>query len=379
MKIAYILFTNGLEYDDRIRKEMMSMKDVVEDIEFKVFSFHADNHAETGVLSYGVPFELVSIKHRGGDKGFVAMLKKEYDFYSQIKPKVKDYDLLWLCDEHPFFFTLFSHKPIIWDLHEIPAKLSGTSLKNKVFNLMERNCGCLIHANKERLDYLLGRGVIKKPSKNYVLRNYPDQNWILGKDQNSETFLTFKKWLGDEDYIYIQGLNGNDRFSYETLASVLEAKRIKAVVLGKVAKEVKEAISEKYPSAEKVVYYAGQVVQSETAPFIAHSKFSMVFYSINIPNNRYCEPNRMFQCLGMGKPVIVGCNEPMKSVVSQYENGIALETDGSKIEENIHAINQMMDNYEDYRLKAETHKNKFCWEAQRDVFVCLLENVFKKK
>ena len=113
MKIAYILLTNGLEYDDRIRKEMFSMKELLGEVEFKVFGFHGDNHAETGVLSYGVPFELVSLKNRGGKKGLIAMLRKEYDFYKQIAPKVNDFDMLWVCDHQPFFFPLLSKKPVI--------------------------------------------------------------------------------------------------------------------------------------------------------------------------------------------------------------------------------------------------------------------------
>lgn len=369
MKIAYILFTDdGLECDDRIRKEMFSIKELLVNVEFKIFGFHRDNHAETGVLSYGVPYELISIKNRGGKKDIISELCKEYDLYSQIAKKVKDYDLLWVCDEQPFFFPLFSQKTIVWDLHEIPHPIIGSRVKNTLFNYMERRCKWLIHANKERLNYLLGEGVIKDKEKNLVLRNYPDKAWLALADSEPESFIHFKEWLGKEEYVYIQGLSGEARCPWETLSAIMEAHVIKAVVIGPVSSDIKDRLKKKYPDAEDFIYYTGRVVQSDTAAFISHCKFSIVFYRIDKPNNRYCEPNRMFQTLGMGKPVIVGCNEPMANTVLEYGNGIVLDSDGSSVKDNVDAIKGLLNNYDKLRIEAEKNKERFSWTAQLPVF-----------
>ena len=37
-RIAMILHTNGLEYDDRIRKEMLTIKSLYPDVYFKIFA-----------------------------------------------------------------------------------------------------------------------------------------------------------------------------------------------------------------------------------------------------------------------------------------------------------------------------------------------------
>lgn len=373
MKIAYILMTNGLEYDDRIRKEMVTISHIM-DVEFKVFAFHGDNHAEKGILSYGVPYEVVSLKKRGGNKGLVSLLRKEYDFYSQIKKKVKGYDLLWICDDQPFFFPLFSKKPMIWDLHEIPASIIGTRLKNILFHRMEKRCKYLIHANQERLDYLISKGVVQMPDKNLIIRNYPDKEWLSKADIEHEKFLKFKEWLGDDEYIYVQGLNGKGRFGVETLSAIMEVKSIKAVVIGNVSNDIKSIITSKYHDVDQHLYYTGQVVQSETSVFMAHCKFSLVFYNVITANNRYCEPNRMFQCMGMGRPVVVGNNEPMRNVVEKYGNGVVLRSDGSDVEETVRGINQMLTNYDEFRRNAEEVKDHFSWEAQKQIFV----NIFSK-
>lgn len=373
MRIAYILLTNGLEYDDRIRKEMFSMRELLNDVEFKIFGFHGDNHSETGTLSYGVPYELVSLKNRGGKQDTISELKKEYDLYSQINKKIKDYDLLWVCDEVPFFFPLFSNKPVIWDLHELPAAFMGSRFKALVFHRMERRCKWLIHANQERLDLLINNGVIKQFAKNLVLRNYPDLNWIAGGSLKPDSFKKFQEWLGEDEYIYIQGINNEARFPRETLSAVMEAKNLKAVVIGNVSDEIKEYIDTKYPDSRDYIYFAGQMIQSDTAAYMANCKFSIVLYNVKTPNNRYCEPNRMFQSLGLGKPVIVGCNEPMRNVVDKYGNGVVLPSEGSLVQDITDGIKTMIDNYAKYEENAKLNKCLFAWESQTSIFKKLFD------
>ena len=377
MKIAHILFSNGLEYDDRIRKEMFSIREVLEgNVEFKIFAFSSDNNrAESGVLSYGIPYEYVKVAYLDSKKkDIITMLRKEYSFYSQVANKVKDFDLLWVCDDQPFFFPLFSGKPIIWDLHEIPESIIGSRLKNALFHRMENRCTWLIHANKERLDYLVNHKIVKRPNKNLILHNYPDHNWLIAGSNKSEGFHRFEEWLGGDDYLYVQGLAGKGRFALETLAAIMEAHIIKAVVVGKVPDEVESVIATKYPDSDKFLYYTGQIIQSETSAYMSSSRFSIVFYNSNTANSRYCEPNRMFQSLGLGLPVIVGSNEPMLNVVNKYGNGIVLGSDGHNTEEIVSAIKEINTHYLKYKDMAMRYKNLFAWETQLPVFYKLFKN-----
>lgn len=374
MKVAYIMFTNGLEYDDRIRKEMLSMRSIA-DVEFKIFAFHAHNHIEKGVLSYGVPYEFVSVKGMDGNKGIINKLRKEYNFYSQIAPKVRDYDLLWIVDDHPFFFPLFSKKKMVWDLHEIPERIIGGRVKNTLFHRMERRCPFIIHANQDRLDYLTHHGVVLHPEKHVVLRNYPDRDWLSHANDEPTSYLSFRQWLGESEYVYIQGLNNRGRYPIESLSAIMETKSVKAVVVGDVSEDIMEEFVSLYPDYKQQIYFAGQMIQSDTAPFIANCMFSMVFYSTDKPNNRYCEPNRMFQSLGLGKPVLVGCNEPMRNVVEKYENGVVLDSNGRCISDTVKGIKRMLEGYTHYKDKAEQYRQLFNWESQIDI----IKNVLDEK
>ena len=55
-KIAMILHTNGIEYDDRIRKEMLTVIKLFPDVKFKIFAIIDGDSDVTGegVSDYGV-------------------------------------------------------------------------------------------------------------------------------------------------------------------------------------------------------------------------------------------------------------------------------------------------------------------------------------
>lgn len=366
-KMAFILWTNGLEYDDRIRKEIRTIQSV-SDIDITIFAVHGDNREESGMMSYGIPYHIVSLESRNKyKKGTLAMLMKEKEMYSKIKKLVKDFDYLWVIDDQPFLFPLLSNKKMIWDLHEIPALITGSKLKETIFHRMEKRCATLIHANNERLDYLTEKGIIRRKEKHHILRNYPDKEWMQYAQQEFDEFKKFKQWLADDEYIYIQGVNNPSRYPTETLSAVLESKAIKAVVLGNFSKEIKEQLKQKYSHFDEYIYFAGQVSQEKTAPFIANCKFTIVLYSTDVANNRYCEPNRLFQCLAFGKPAIVGNNEPLVNVIKKDNLGVVMDTDGRSLSDNKEAIGTIMANYTKYKKCADGCASQFLWESQTNV------------
>lgn len=372
MKVAMVLWTNGLEYDDRIRKEIKTMETIY-GIDFSIFAVSGDNKAEKGITSYGIPYELVSLKSRKSRFLKKALLCKAFELYLKINKRIKNFDFLWVIDDQPLFFPIFSNKKIIWDLHEIPAVFLRNPFKRVLFHRAEKKSISIIHANFERINYLISQKLIQEKEKHIVLRNFADKQWLEGFHIKDNNYIDFKKWLGNEDYIYIQGITSTKRFPIETLSAIIECDMIKAVVIGHVPDFIKDALHEKYGNKLfDLVYFTGQIDQKYTTFYMMQSKFSIVFYSIDIPNNRYCEPNRMFQSLALGKPVIVGCNEPMKTIVDKGVIGIVITSEGSEINEIKSAIFNMINNYKVYHQNLHKIKGLFLWENQQTIFKKIL-------
>ncbi|TXN37625.1 glycosyltransferase family 4 protein [Flagellimonas hymeniacidonis] len=359
MKIAFVARTKGLEYDDRIRKECLSLSkrnDIFIYVNFE------DNRLEEGVTSYGIPFKSFKLVTRDKLPSSKFLLIKSFEFYLRVSPFLYKYDLIWAHEEYTFMFPLFSKRgKCIWDLHEIPFRFERKGLK-RVFNFIENKSKKIIHANKFRIEYLQNAGVIKNYPKHDFIRNYPDKQFVesTNKDVN---FDEFKRWLNGSDYAYLQGLSIPKRYPFNTVDAILKTKNIKAIVVGNFESKALSRLQEKYGDKLKEnIFFAGLVDQLSIPKYLKNAKLSIILYDKKTPNNRYCEPNRLYQSIIMKVPVVVGNNEPMKEIVEFGDYGIVLKTEGEDVKRIINAIESILIKHSYYSENTAGAGNKFLWE-----------------
>jgi glycosyltransferase involved in cell wall biosynthesis len=113
----------------------------------------------------------------------------------------------------------------------------------------------------------------------------------------------------------------------------------------------------------------GMVEQLQIPSLIAPALFSIILYDISTPNNRFCEPNRMYQAIAMGVPVIVGCNEPMKDIVERYKFGISLKSDGRDVTEIETAIIKILKQREHFKVNILENYRNILWEQQETLLL----------
>jgi hypothetical protein len=364
--IALVLYTQGLDYDDRIRKEMLSVMEIYPNVVFKIFAVESKNREEEGVTSYGVPYRIPYLKTRDKYPSATHKLAKAFDFYRSIKKDLKKFDAIWCADIETFLFVLFIRKPILWDLHELPSAFMRGTIQKTLFKCLERKVKVMVHANEPRLEYLKELGMIKHPNKQHVLRNYPQFNEIDSEYDN--LYQDFVKWKGEDRCVYLQGLSQLDRAPYETVASVLESPGLKAVVIGGFNDSVLKRLNDTYgvETVKQRVFFTGRIKQKKTPQFIHQCFATMVFYQKEDMNNYYCEPNRLFQNLINGNPVVVGCNPPMKDVVERFDVGIVLKSDGTDLNDNKDGLRMLMTNYDHYKVNLKTAKKSLLWDNQNE-------------
>ena len=373
-KIALVLYTRGIDYDDRVRKEILTIQKLFPNVLFKIFAVEAKNREETGVTSYDVTYRVPFLKTREKYPSGTHTLAKAWDFYKTIRKDLKKFDAIWCADPETFIFVLMTFgKPILWDLHELPIPLMGNSAKKAFFHMLEKKCNVMIHANKERLDYLHQMGFVKQMDKQYYLRNYPQFNEI--DSEYDDAFYAFKKWKGDSKCVYLQGLQDAKRADIESIESVIAFPELKGVVVGRILpeqmKRFKERIGEQV--LKERMFFTGQIKQLKTPQYIKECFLSLVFYKKTSPNNWYCEPNRLFQSINNGVPVVVGNNPPMKELVENYGVGISADTDGNDKEKMVIAIKQAMDNIDRLKTNLASSKNNWLWDSQEGTVKLIME------
>lgn len=376
--IALVLYTQGLDYDDRIRKEMLSIMTLYPNVKFKVFAVEPDNREEEGVTSYGVPYHIPYLKSRDKYPSASHTLAKALDFYQSIKKELKGFDALWCADIETFPFVLLTRgMPILWDHHELPLFFVGNPLKKALFRYLERKVKVMVHANEPRLEYLTSQGMIKHPEKHFVLRNYPQFNEI--DSEYDETYHSFSEWLNNDKCVYLQGIVSKQRADIESIEAILSIPDLKAVIVGNTRPDLKKELLLKYTEKELAdrLFFTGRIKQLKTPQYIQRCFLSLAFYKNTSPNNWYCEPNRLFQNLINGNPVVVGNNPPMKELVDKYGVGICAKTDGSDATQIVIALKLLIDNYKEIKQCVVENRQQWLWDEQesliRNVTIKLFE------
>lgn len=362
-KILMLLSTTGLEYDDRIRKEAISLKKLGYIV--TILANYKSNVREVGISQFGVPYKVYSLWTRKLFPSAKVLPLKMFEFWFRvfIETLFKSYDFVWVHEEYMALNILI--KPVrgkyIFDLHELPQFLAKNKKMIKLYHKIESKSYKLIVANTDRLNYMVEKGLVKNNSKYHILNNFPDEVFldipVKSLPERAKTFI------GNSEYILMQGGGHYFRYPLEVLSSIKEHGKYKAIIVGPVAKEYEEKIKNDF---QDIVYIAGYIKQLELTRFIDHAWASLILYRHIDKNHIYCEANRFYQALNRGVPVIVGNNPPMKRIIMETNAGVVLKTDGNQVEDIIKGIRELENSYEYYKKNAIIVKEKYIWESQTE-------------
>lgn len=374
-KIALILRTDGLDYDDRVRKEILSIKKLFDYVSFYIYVVTSANKLEEGISSYGTPYKQLNIKSLDTTPNSRFSLLNAWELYLQVRKELKQYDAIWIADQQPFLIGLFlKNKPIIWDLHELPLAFTRNFLLSFLFRRIERKCNAVIHANEARKQFIIENNLATNPHKHYVLHNFTQFDEV--DSTYDDTYTNFIQWLGDQKCIYLQGVDMERRAPMESISSILKFPDLRIVVVGYFDEKIKDALYSKYGNViDSRIFFTGRIKQIKTPQYIQKCILSLVFYKNTNPNNYYCEPNRLFQCIINNKPVVVGNNPPMKDLIDRYEFGVCVNTDGSDEALIVEGINKVLGNYQFYLDNIKKNKDRLLWDSQENVIKEFVETI----
>lgn len=259
-------------------------------------------------------------------------------------------------------FRFFHKKAIIWDLHELPHQyFEKYSILRSFIRFLITKSDLTVFTNIARKDYVFKIYNIKNGDF-FVLNNYPNTEYNFQKQQKLEEEIEL--WLDSQPYILWLGAGAKVR-NFDSFLKGYDnlSKRFKLIVLGKVESDFTHQISIlKAENKVKVLF----VKQSEMIQYIDNAAFSVVMYNSFSMNNYMCEPNRLYQLLTRGIPVICGNNPPLAQAIEQVGISIVLEDDGRDSEclkKNMSIMANSFAEFSEILNKSEA-KKIFNWDDQ---------------
>ncbi|AXJ01724.1 hypothetical protein CYPRO_2482 [Cyclonatronum proteinivorum] len=357
--IKMVIITKNLDTDDRLIKEVETIGAPSGDT--RVLAVERDHpKGRKGVLGSGAAFHSCSDTFRPLFRPGRGIVFKAGE--TLLKFMVRDItdrrDVLWIHDPALLPYVQWALllrkagwvKKVIWDLHELPpaSRLQGRWIE--VTRKVLQQLDVVVVTNAWRLSYIEEKLGVSLPHA-VILENYPSRCAI---EKPVEALPeTLSDWLKGRAYFILQGGASADRH-YPTVVKACMEMNLPVVVVGKPG-EVYD---------ENLIYNTGWIPQEDVYTYIDHAAGSLIFYDQRDPNAWYCSPNRLFQAIGRGCPVLTGNNPPLKSVVEESGAGVAADTDGADTAAVKQAITQFLKAQETYRQRAAASRHRYIWEGQ---------------
>jgi glycosyltransferase involved in cell wall biosynthesis len=372
MKVLMAINTTGLVYDDRLRKESLSLLHLGFDVE--ILAMEDANQARQAMAYDQIPATTIRLRSRVWFARSQGLWVKASEMYLRFLRAIfrSRPDIIWfhnigLSGLVPVLALLKKTgfvRRLVWDQHELPKdRILRERIFMRAFGWLLNHCDCIIMANEERRDLvqkMLGSS-LRRPIE--VLNNYPDQVFLNAPRTGLPTAV--RERLAGNRYLLAQGGASPNRHLDELVEALLRTHDLRLVVVGPYRAEQIDELKARHGDAfSRQVLFTGFLPQMDVLPFIDHALASVVFYAQHITNSRLCAPNRLYQAICRGTPVVVSSNPPMRMAAEQHGFGIVVNP--SSPSEIADALTRMAENLDAYRRGALAASGAFVWENQLD-------------
>ncbi|WP_415720282.1 hypothetical protein [Photobacterium ganghwense] len=353
--LLYFVKTQNIRTDHRVHKELKS-------ISIKCTSLKVIYNSNDDVkLSY--PSKKIEIIGGAANKNFFLRMLGALVFTFKclfIASKEKEKDFAWVCDPVLFILVYALSKlgyKVIWDHHELPPSwVLENSLLRKLFSLSYKESFFNIHANSSRQEYLESK-INYKAFNSAIIKNLPS----LGDFKEREFNPIFQKLPNDKPIAYIQNSLIKERCGGEICRALFDLGYFVVHAGSSVDQSyMKKHVTEKEMSDNLLL--CGSLKLSEINYLLELSSLTLVFYRSTSLNQKYCEPNRIYQSMALNTNIVAGDNPTITNILKDYPNSYIAKTDGSDVDLIVEAIkrtesvNKVHYQYSDY------------WEGYADDF-----------
>lgn len=255
------------------------------------------------------------------DTGYTAQ-KAAKRFHKVFVYDIPDY----YCDSH--FYTGLLRKTVIF-------------VENKVIN----EAFATIICTEEREKQIAG----SHPKRLYVVHNTPNVP-VRWKEPNSGNIVKLA---------YV-GIFGNGRFLREICDYVSKHSEYEFHIGGYGANM--EAFFSSLAEQNENIFYYGKVPYQQTLEIERNADILPIIYKPSLNENVYAAPNKFYEALALGKPMIMANGTGMSSVVDEYDLGATIEYNVDSFQQ---AMDRLIDRKAEWaeigRREQELYKTTYSW------------------
>ena len=151
--------------------------------------------------------------------------------------------------------------------------------------------------------------------KNLVyIYNSPPDHFSLGQKHHSRDGKSLK--------LFYAGLIHNSRGLGYVINAIRDLSDVKLVIAGTVSDT--EFLKNLSMGLNKNIQYIGHIPYEKVIEITMESDLLFAFYDPVIPNNRYASPNKLFEAMMCGKPIIMNSETTASGIVLEEKCGLVV-------------------------------------------------------
>lgn len=221
-----------------------------------------------------------------------------------------------------YLFSLFvakiKNKPIIYDIYDFYGDVMPSFLRNIVIRLdryLIPLSNILILADDSRVDQIGG----KIHNNIFTINNSPIGSYFTKK------FNYSCKGGNNHFTVFIGGKIAEQRCLDMIISTVGEMKDIRLIVRGHCGEtDYKQRIIQLGKKFDNIDLYLDGVPYEEIVDGTMNADLTIALYDPRIPNNKYASPNKLFEAMAAGIPIIVNDDTSMAGIVRNENCGIVI-------------------------------------------------------
>lgn len=383
MKVLF-LRSNSVNPDSRVEKEVLALKK--NGIDVDIFCWDREKNYDITksikkIDSYDVDIYRVGIKSvfgAGFKKNIVPLLGFQKAIRKYIKQNNNKYDVIHACDfDTAYTAHILSEKygiKFVYDIFDYYVDAFSVPSYLKEFirkldeNIMNKSNAIIICSEERRKQI----GNVKQQNI-YVIHNSPATINI----ENTKKIITelgLDKCTSIEivKIAYIGVLN-DARLILEMLDAVCKNSDFHLYIagFGKYEENVKE-FSDKYSN----IHFFGRVSYDKTLAIEAYCDVLTAIYDPMVPNHKYAAPNKFYESLMLGKPVIMVENTGMSQYVKDNKLGILINYSEESFIQGVKNLKSSRSDWKNIGNRGQMlYSENFSWETMEKRLIDLYKNL----
>ena len=330
---------------------------------------------ENGVVKitrFGIP----AMFDGGIKKNFVPLVKFQSRLYKWLKKHKDEYDIIHSFDFDTGFIAnkiaKKYNKRLIYhildfyiDSHNIPSGFLKSKVKNAEFAIIN-NADATILCTEKRREQIAG----SKPKRLEIIHNTPKSVNLI-----SDSYRELSK--NTQYKIVYVGILAGSRLLREIIKFVEQDSRFELHIGGFGTME--NEIAELAEKCERICYY-GKLPYGKTLALEQACDIMTAIYDPRVPNHKFAAPNKFYESLMLGKPVIMVKNTGMSEVVKDNNIGVLIDYSEEGFKE---GIDKLISEKADWASMSERmkklYKDKYSWTEMEKRLIDLYAELSNEK